>query len=155
MELNQTALKLQLENFFRSVGYKGDITITPEKDGYIIKHTAFEEPFWGFYPGNITERFTVLTVNTTFKPHEKIDFEATYKEALVLFVGTFQPEMYSIFREPEFQRIMLSDGNHYLSGEIFYDNRCMKCGLGRQKLDKPLFTSKILDIDRLIHVYTY
>lgn len=140
-------------------GYEGDVTIeeTDEPDTFWVYHSAFEFPFIGVFP-KTNEVFTVITESHTFFDHNGIKRKA--KEGIVFNGYTKDPLYYSIYREPEYQRIMMTDHtfNKYgmpipakhAKGEIIYTNANLSGGTRKEVLKAPCFESKIFNISHIV-----
>ena len=138
-----------IENTFRLFGYDGRVTIEKCNDAgqYLIYHSAFGCPFIGFFP-KVEEMFTILTMD-----HRYIDlnkFDKVHKEAIVFDANTLNPMFYSIYNEPEYQRIMITDFMRFKKGDIIYSNEWNSGGNRQYPLAKPIFSSEIFDLDTLI-----
>ena len=131
-------------------GFEGDVKIEkiPEYDEYLIYHPAFGCPLTGYF-SNDGKYFNVLmTEHLAQYPHE--DFEVMFRESIVFDVPTFTPLYYSIYHEPEAQRIMMSDYGKYSSGDILYKNNCAHGRYVERILDKLIFTSEVVDVIKLL-----
>ena len=148
--MNKKELSNSLERLIRLFGYEGKVTIdNAEVDGeYYIYHSAFGYPFYGMSPKS-DELFTVLIAD-----HRYIDlngFDRAYKEAIVLEGYTLEPLFYSIYKEPEFQRIMLKDFLRHKRGDILYANKYISGGYRSQLLTAPIFDFDVFDVNLMMH----
>ena len=150
MNMNKKELANSLERVIQLFGYEGKVTIeNAEVPGeYFIYHSAFGCPFYGLSIKS-DEIFTVLTAD-----HRFVDlngFDRVYKEAIVFNGYTIEPLLYSIYREPEYQRILFKDLLGHHRGNILYANNYISGGYRNQLLTAPIFDSEVFDINLIAH----
>ena len=142
---NEKEWRERISEALRTFGFDGEVSIEvePETDELLISHPDFGCPFTGVFSkdGNY---LSVLTIDHyTQEPEDA--FERHHCEAIVFDASTFEPLYYSIYREPENQKIMMSDFGIFKKGNILYENYCPR-GYFEKKLDEPVFESDVFDI---------
>ena len=139
-----------LKETFELFGYHGNVTIEDgESTGeYLIYHDAFEHAFVGFYP-KTDEIFTVLVTEHPVKLPDE-DFYRTYKEAFVFDAVMMIPLFYSIYQEPTYQRVMITNTKGFVPGEIRCYNSCSRNGYKTLVLDKLMFPSEVFNLEEVI-----
>ena len=147
---NEEKWKKRISEALKRFGYDGEVTIDPEPDSdeLTIWHSDFVSPFTGIFSKDGTFLTVVTMERYTQDPED--DFERFHCEAFVFDTVTFEPLYYSIYSEPENQKIMMSDFGRYKRGEILYQNNCIHGRYIERVLDKPLFASEIVDINHII-----
>ena len=138
-----------VKNVVALFGYDGEVTVEKgqEPGTYCFKHSAFDHPFIGYYP-QPHELFTVITVDHSFRdPGEKEDRK--YKEAFVFDAANQNPLFYSIFKEPVFQRVMISAFYRHAPGAILCENRDSREHYMHEPLEELLFQSELFNLDEV------
>lgn len=147
---NEEKWKERISEALKKLGYEGDVSIDFEPDSkeLIIWHSAFGCPFTGIYSKDGTHLDVLTMEHFTKLPGD--DFARKRCEAIVFDASTFEPLYYSIYSEPENQKIMMSDFGNYKCGDVLYQNNCAHGRYIERILDEPLFESEIIDIHRIL-----
>lgn len=147
---NEKQWKERISEALTTFGYEGEVSIevNPENDELLIYHPGFGCPFAGIFSKDGTY-LNVLTI----EQYEKVpgeDFERMHCEAIVFDASNFNPLYYSIYHEPENQKVMMSDFGKYERGDILYQNNCAHGRYIERILDNPIFESEIFDISKIL-----
>ena len=147
---NQQTWEGRISETLKRFGFEGEVNIEgfPDYDEYLIYHPAFKFPLTGYFSNDGSLFNVIMSEHFTQFPHE--DFEVMFRETIVFDVVTFTPLYYSIYHEPETQRVMMSDYGKFKSGDILYKNNCAHGRYVERILDKLIFTSEVVDIIPLL-----
>ena len=143
-----------IEDTLRLFGYEGKVTIEDGEspDEWLIRHPSFDYPFVGIQ-SKVDDMFTVVTMDHRYK--DLYGQDRKHKEGIVFFAPSMTPIYYSIFNEPEYQRVMINDFLKRKKGDIVYSNSCVSGSYRQHTLVKPIFESEVFDILDIINTLRY